>query len=217
MKPDWNAIDTVLLDMDGTLLDLNFDNHFWQTHVPLRYAEKHGLSGEAAGAHLAERYRAKTGTLDWYSVDYWSRELELDIAALKEEVAHLIAVHPDVPDFLDTLRRLGKRILLVTNAHHKSLSLKMARTGLTAHFDVLVTSHEIGLPKEDADFWPALAAFHPFDPGRSLLIDDSLPVLRAARKAGIAHLLGIAQPDSRRPRTDGDEFITIGRFAQIMP
>ncbi|HBT55971.1 MAG TPA: haloacid dehalogenase, partial [Pseudomonas sp.] len=31
---NWNAIDTVLLDMDGTLLDLHFDNHFWLEHMP---------------------------------------------------------------------------------------------------------------------------------------------------------------------------------------
>ena len=40
---DWNNISTVLLDMDGTLLDLHFDNYFWQHHVPVRYAEKHKL------------------------------------------------------------------------------------------------------------------------------------------------------------------------------
>lgn len=30
----WQEVDTVLLDMDGTLLDLAFDNYFWQTLVP---------------------------------------------------------------------------------------------------------------------------------------------------------------------------------------
>ena len=32
---DWTRIDTILLDMDGTLLDLGFDNFFWREHVPL--------------------------------------------------------------------------------------------------------------------------------------------------------------------------------------
>jgi 5'-nucleotidase len=31
---DWNNIDTVLLDMDGTLLDLAFDSQFWLQDVP---------------------------------------------------------------------------------------------------------------------------------------------------------------------------------------
>ena len=36
---NWPQIDTVFLDMDGTLLDLHFDNHFWREHMPRRYAE----------------------------------------------------------------------------------------------------------------------------------------------------------------------------------
>jgi len=214
---DWGSIDTVLLDMDGTLLDLHFDNHFWQEHMPSRYAERHNVTHEAARADLNARYRAKIGTLDWYCMDYWSRELQLDIEALKQEVAHLIAVHPDVPEFLKALHAHGKRVLLVTNAHHKSLALKMARTSLAKHFDELVTSHAIGLPKEDIAFWPALRAKHPYDPTRTLLIDDSLPVLRSARAGGIAHLLAVYHPDSHQPEKDVEEFRALRQFADIMP
>jgi putative hydrolase of the HAD superfamily len=214
---DWSAIDTVLLDMDGTLLDLHFDNHFWQEHVPERYAERHRLPHAEARSRLTDIYRAKAGTLDWYCVDYWTRELQLDIARLKEEVAHLISVHPDVPRFLNALRAAGKGVVLVTNAHQKSLSLKMARTGLQAHFDLLITSHEVGLPKEDPAFWPALRAVLPHDPARTLLIDDSLPVLRAARQGGIAHLLAVYLPDTRQPEKDVGEFAALRHFAEIMP
>jgi putative hydrolase of the HAD superfamily len=214
---DWNGVDTVLLDMDGTLLDLHFDNHFWQEHVPVRYAQRHGLPYAEARGLLADFYHAKAGTLDWYCVDYWTRELQLDIARLKEEVAHLIAVHPDVPRFLEALRLAGKRIALVTNAHRKSLSLKMARTGLQVHFDAIVTSHEVGYPKEEAAFWPKLRSLLAYDPARTLLIDDSLSVLRAARTAGIAHLLAVYRPDSRQPERDVGEFAALRHFSEIMP
>lgn len=214
---DWDSLDTVLLDMDGTLLDLHFDNHFWQEHVPVRYAERHGLPPAVARSRLADIYRAKAGTLDWYCVDYWTRELQLDIARLKQEVAHLIDVHPDVPHFLEMLRRHGKGVVLVTNAHRISLSLKMARTGLQVHFDLLITSHEVGLPKEDPAFWPALRARVPYDPARTLLIDDSLPVLRAARAAGIGRLLAVHRPDSRQPEKDVGEFAALRHFSEIMP
>ncbi len=214
---DWGSIDTVLLDMDGTLLDLHFDNHFWQEHMPRRYAERHNLPQEVARADLNARYQSKIGTLDWYCMDYWSRELRLDIAMLKQEVAHLISVHPDVPEFLSALRACGKRVLLVTNAHHKSLALKMARTGLSPHFDALITSHDIGLPKENPAFWSALRAKHPYDPARTLLIDDSLPVLRSAHAGGLAHLLAVYHPDSSQPQKDVEEFRAFRRFAEIMP
>ncbi|MEW8562777.1 MAG: HAD family hydrolase, partial [Candidatus Thiodiazotropha sp.] len=125
---DWNQIDIVMLDMDGTLLDLHFDNHFWLEHVPARYAEANGMVLEQAKHELLARYKSVEGTLEWYCIDHWSRELELDIALLKEEVDHLIAVHPHVVDFLDQLMCAGKERILVTNAHQKTLALKMEKT-----------------------------------------------------------------------------------------
>jgi HAD superfamily hydrolase (TIGR01509 family) len=214
---DWQRIDTVFLDMDGTLLDLNFDTYFWMEHVPRRFSEKHGVELETAKAQLMTRYLAIMGTIEWYSIDYWTSELELDIALLKEEVDHLIAVHPYVTDFLDAVRAARKRVVLVTNAHMKSLQLKMDRTRLGGHFDRLICSHELGLPKEAPEFWDRLQKMETFDPQRTLLVDDSLPVLRSARQYGIGWLLAVYEPDSRQPRRDVEEFDAIETFRDIMP
>ncbi|MEW5789597.1 MAG: GMP/IMP nucleotidase [Pseudomonadota bacterium] len=213
----WAQIDTVLLDMDGTLLDLHYDNHFWQVYVPEKFAERHGLPPGEAHAECFRRYDAKAGTLQWYCVDYWSEQLELDILQLKEEMAHLIAIHPDVPEFLTAVKAAGKRLVLVTNAHRKSLNLKMERTGLAVHFDALHVSHEYGHAKEDPAFWAALRRGEAYDPARSLLVDDSLPVLRAARAYGIAHLRAVFKPDTRLPAKDVADFSAIHRFAEILP
>ncbi len=214
---DWSRIDTVLLDMDGTLLDLHYDNHFWQVYVPEKYAERHGLDHAQAHAECFRRYNAKAGTLDWYCVDYWTEQLHLDIVRLKEELAHLIAVHPEVPAFLDRLRTVGKRVVMVTNAHHKSLALKMRKTGLEVHFDALHSAHSLGLAKEQPEFWQRLAEVEPHDPDRTLLVDDSLPVLASARNYGIAHLRAILQPDTRQPDKDVGDFQAIRHFGEIMP
>lgn len=214
--PDLAEVDTVLLDMDGTLLDLHFDNHFWQAHVPARYAEARGLSLEAAREELMARYHARAGTLDWYSVDYWETELELDIMRLKEELAHLIQVHPAVTDFLAAMRRAGKKLVLATNAHHRSLTLKMAKTGLAPHFDAIVCAHALGCPKESRCFWEKLQAIEPFAPARTLLIDDSLPVLAAAAAFGIRHLLAVRSPDTRQPAQDTGPFPAIDSFAELL-
>ncbi len=213
---DWGRIQTVFLDMDGTLLDLHYDNHFWREHVPMRYAEIHGLTHAQAKAELAERYSDKAGTLDWYCVDFWSRELGMNIAELKEEVAHLVAIHPDVPEFLNAARLSGRRVVMVTNAHRKSLDLKMRKTGLESYFDALHTSHDIGLPKETPAFWIGLQAREPFNPDATLLVDDSLPVLRSAQAYGIAHLLAVRFPDTKQPEKDPEEFPAIHTFADVM-
>lgn len=217
---DWAQIDTVLLDMDGTLLDLNFDNHFWQKHLPRRYVETKGLSGASADAareELTARFHVHAGTLAWYSVDFWATELELDIMRLKEEVAHLIDVHPHVSEFLAAVRASGRRIVLATNAHHKSLTLKMARTGLSPHFDALITSHELGAAKEEQAFWERLHAVEPFDPARTVLVDDSLPVLDSARRYGIGHLVAVKRPDTQQPEKHTGGYVAIDDFSQLLP
>lgn len=213
---EWSNIDTVLLDMDGTLLDLHFDNHFWLEHVPQRYAEARGLSLQAAKDELFARYRDILGTLDWYCLDHWSRELELDIALLKQEVDHLIQVHPHVLDFLEALQAAGKRRILVTNAHQKAIALKMERTRLAGHFDRIVCAHDLGLPKEDRCFWARLHAILPFDAGRTLFIDDSVSVLQSARDYGIAHLLAIGRPDSRKPEQTIEGYPSVADFSPLL-
>ncbi|AMO74000.1 GMP/IMP nucleotidase [Pseudomonas citronellolis] len=213
---DWAGIDSVLLDMDGTLLDLHFDNHFWLEHLPQRYAEHHGIDREQADAELLPLFRDNAGQLNWYCLDFWSRELKLSIRDLKREVAHLIALRPDADTFLAALRRAGKRVALITNAHRDSLSLKLERVELAPWFDRLISSHDYGFPKEDQQFWQALHADFGFEPARSLFIDDSLPILRSARDFGVGHLLAVRQPDSRQGAKDTAEFAAVEDYRTLI-
>ncbi len=213
----WTEIDTVLLDMDGTLLDLHFDNHFWLEHLPRRYAEHHGISRALADAELLPLFRQHAGQLTWYCTDFWSRELRLSIRDLKREVAELIALRPDADTFLQALGAAGKRVVLITNAHRDSLSLKLERIELAPYFERLISSHDYGFPKEDQQFWFALSQDLAFDPARSLFIDDSLPVLRSARRFGIRHLLAVRQPDSRQGPKDTEEFVAVEDYRALLP
>lgn len=213
---NWQEIDTVLLDMDGTLLDLHFDNYFWLQHLPTRYAEIHQQDEEQIRQLLAQRFASQQGSLNWYCLDYWSEQLQLDIPALKREIRHLIRIRPHVEDFLAQLKDSNKDVLLVTNAHRHSLDLKMEQTGLLAHFDHVVVSHDYRYPKEQQQFWQQLQLHHPFNPSRTLLIDDTHSVLASAQQFGIQHLLGLRQPDSQQPQRTQQEFASILHFDEIM-
>lgn len=215
--PDWSRIRTVFLDMDGTLLDLHFDNHFWLEHLPRRYAQEHGIGVGEAKRRLYPRFKEVEGTLAWYCLDHWSRELGLDIVALKHEVAHLIDVHGHVPEFLDALRRAGKRVVLLTNAHGASISLKLDYTGIEGHFDRVISSHALGLAKEEPGFWARLNAVEPYVPAATLMVDDNLSVLAAARDYGVGYLLAIREPDSRGAPKDTADYPAVNAFDEVIP
>jgi putative hydrolase of the HAD superfamily len=197
--PDWARIEAVCLDMDGTVLDLRFDNYFWLEVVPQRYGALHGISREEALERLLARIDAWRGRLEWYCIDHWTAELELDIEALKVEFREHIHFLPGSEQFLDRLGALGKRRLLTTNAHPKSLAVKDGKTGIGRYFDLMVSSHEVGAAKEHPEFWSRLARGHDIDPATTLFVDDSPSVLRAARDAGVRWLYQVLQPDSTQP------------------
>ncbi len=214
---DWQNIETVFLDMDGTLLDLHFDNHFWLEHMPKRYAEKHSISVEQASNALSKKTKAIEGSLDWYCLDYWEKTLDMDIVDLKHEVADRIAIRANVIEFLDYLHGMNKRVVLLTNAHHKTIKLKFGYADIEHYFNCIITAHDVGLAKEQDGFWQALEKIENFNKTQSLFIDDNLAVLNAANQYGVKHLLAIHQPDSQQPIKDTKEYIPIVCYTQIMP
>lgn len=214
---NWDAIDHVLLDMDGTILDLSFDNRFWRELVPQRYAQRLGLSLEAAIAELEPQFRNTQGLLQWYCLDHWGAITGLDLVAMKREVRHWIAPLDGAVDFLEAVRAHGKSLWLVTNAHRGSLEVKLAQTGLGVHFDCVVSSHDFGAPKEHPDFWARLSAAFPFVRERALFVDDSLPVLHAARAYGISEVVAILRPDSRLPPREIEGFKSVLSLGQLRP
>ena len=213
----WSEIDTVLLDMDGTLLDLHFDNFFWLHHVPTIYGEKNKIEKSLAFADLHARFEAERGKMQWYCLDYWSEQLDINIAELKQDVAHKVQVRPWTEEFLKALKLSDKQVILLTNAHRDSLDLKMEITRLEHYFDALVSTHDYGYPKEEQALWHALQADHPFDPSRTLLVDDTESVLTSAQTFGIQHLLTLTQPDSQSPARINLSFDAIHHFDEVLP
>jgi putative hydrolase of the HAD superfamily len=196
---DWSSIDTVLVDMDGTLLDLNFDNRFWRDIVPQHYARLHGMTFGEALESLTPRFAAKVGTLEWYCLDHWTRDLGIDLKTLKREHRAHIRFLPGAQDFLVKVRARGKRLSIVTNAHRDTFAVKAEHTGIDRLVDSVVCSHDFSAPKEHQEFWRALDRHAPFDVERTLLLEDSLSVLTAARAYGIRHIVAIRRPDSAEP------------------
>lgn len=213
----WDSVDTVLLDMDGTLLDLHYDNTLWNSLLPARYSEAHGISVEDAGKHLFSHMQQRRGELSFYCLDYWAEFTGMDIIALHHELASLIRYRPNAQVFLNWLPTAGKRGMLVTNAHRDSLKIKNAHCDITSMLEATVSCHDYGAPKESVRFWERLMDEHPYDPSRTLLIDDNTNVLESAARFGIRHLVTVRQPDSRKPTRRDLAYPAFNDFSEILP
>jgi 5'-nucleotidase len=212
----WHDVDTVLLDMDGTLLDLAFDNFFWLELVPARYAALHGLDTDEARRRITIRYEGVVGTLPWYCIDHWSLELGLDIAALKREHRHLINYLPGATDFLSAMQG-RKSLSIVTNAHPETVAIKTGQTRLDTRVERIVSSHDLAAAKESPEFWSALERRTPFDPDRTLLVEDSLTVLTTAKQYGIRYTVAIRRPDTGAPLREVDGFAAVDGVVDLVP
>ncbi len=212
----WHDIDTVLLDMDGTLLDLHFDNHFWLQHLPQRYADQHQVSTDEALGVMKNLFQTHDGTLNWYCLDFWNKALQMDMRELKEEVKHLIQIRPFVIEFLQRLQQHNKRLVLVTNAHPISLELKLEVTKIDQWLDLVISSHQFKSPKEDQVFWQRLMEREQFERHRTLFIDDSPRILQSAVDFGVRYVLGIRHPDSQQAPRELAPFPAIDHFDELL-
>ncbi len=205
-----------MLDMDGTILDLAFDNYMWLEHVPARYATLNDMAPDEARNHLFTKFREMQGRLEWYCLDHWSEFLGLDMAAIHREQNHRIAYLPGAKSFLENLRAHDIRVLLVTNSHEETLAIKDEVTGVTTHFDNVYSSHSFGVPKERQEFWKGLRQVEDFDPATTLFVDDSTPVLDSAHQYGIGMLLEITRPDTGKPSRQNSRFAGLEALAHLL-
>ena len=214
---NWSQIDVVLLDMDGTLIDLHFDNMLWNVHLPEVYALTHQLTLEQSRELLFTHMRENARTIEFYCLDYWAKFTELNIMQLHEDLAGLLRYRDGTEQFLSALQGLACKTLLATNAHRKSLDFKTRHLDLLQYLDGVVSSHDYQHVKESQAFWQSLQQQHSFNPKRAVFIDDNEQVLEAATKFGITEVLCVASPDSKRePRTDS-AFPMLHNLADLIP
>lgn len=207
---------TLMLDMDGTLLDLAYDNFMWLTLVPSVYAKHHRLPDDEARRELFRVYKELEGTLDWYCLDHWSERLDIDVMSLHREHRQKIDYLPGAKRFLENVAASHVRVLLVTNSHQDTLSLKAEVTGLDVYFDQMYSSHSVGHAKEDRSFWEAIEEAESFNPESTLFVDDNVAVLHSAKAFGLRNLLQVTRPDTSRPTKRDPEFRGIDSVAQLV-
>ena len=208
--------ETLMLDMDGTVLDLAYDNYVWKELVPEHYAEAKGISIDVARSRLYAKYHAIQGDIQWYCLDHGSERLGLDVLELHRGVNHRIDYLPGATGFLQALREHHVRVLLVTNSHPDTLALKDEVTGLAEYFDAIYTSHQFGYAKERQEFWHALQEEEGFQKESTLFVDDNRTVLKSADIYGLEMLVEISKPDTSEPVRETSAYTGVMGVAELM-
>ena len=164
---------------------------------------------------IRTRVRQRTGQVKLVLSDFWGDTLDLDIPAIKSQYAEGIRWRPQAETFLRQLQASHLDVVLITNAHPLTLQMKAERLPIAQWFDKMISSHDYGAPKETPAFWNALMGERPFNPERTLFMDDSEHVLDSAKEFGIAALVTLLQPDSTVPPREVTRFPAIHHFDEI--
>jgi len=188
--------------------------HIQQDGIQLRPINV--LDLQSSQQRLAPIFSKEQGKLNWYCLDFWGQTLELDIPSIKSAYTDGIRWRPLAETFLSRLQASHLDVVLITNAHPITLEIKAAKLPLEKWFDKIVSSHTYGAPKETPDFWRELIADRPFEPHRTLFIDDGEHVLDSACSFGVAHLITLRQPDSSLPPRELTRHPSILHFDEIM-
>ncbi len=195
-----------MFDMDGTLLDLAFDDLIWNHCLPERHAQVHQCSLEQSQHTLFQFYQQHKHTLSWYSSAHWTAKVGVDVLQLQHEYRHKIGPRAGCHQLLAQLKAKGYRCWLLTNADRAGLQLKLENVELRPYFELIVSSEEIGHAKEETAFWQKLQQQHPFDPAQAVFVDDTVAVLKSAEDFGICQLFSILQPSSSKAARTATEF-----------
>lgn len=213
---NWDEIDTVLLDLDGTILDLNYDLHFWLEYLPLMYSNNNNISLQSAKEKIIPILKSQMGKLNWYCPDYWGNRFDLDIIKLKQNMSHMIQILPHAENFLKNVKTNNKKIFLATNAHRKTIRVKMDIVHLESYFDGIISSHDFGVAKQEQKFWTQLENEINLNKNRAIFFDDSLDVLESAKIFGIKHIIAISKPSTKLEPKNVNGFINIENFNNLL-
>ena len=190
MRDYLNSIDYILLDIDGVILDQDFDNKFWQDFVPNEYAIKNKLDIKRAKLLFQKESDKTKGSIDWYDLHYWEKKFDLDLIAIAKNYADEISL---LPKSLETIKKLKKtkKIIYLTNCDPRLVRVKDEVCNFLQYADGWLSSIEINSIKENIWYWRHAVQTFQLIPHRCLFVDDNYEIVMQAKNAGISSLHAI--------------------------
>jgi HAD superfamily hydrolase (TIGR01549 family) len=106
-------VKVVSFDVEGTLVTPDFSYAVWFEAIPLRYAEKNGITLEQARRAVEEEYRGVGDQrLEWYDVRYWFDKLGLGTPVpMMQRCENQVRYYPEVKEVLASLNEKYKLVV----------------------------------------------------------------------------------------------------------
>src|SRR3989344_3365482 len=182
-------IKLVIFDLDGVLAD-TLPLH-WQSYTKAfapygvkpeldYYARMMCIPTEKTVARFAERYNVRADTAS--------------IAARKHQLFHALLknVKPvkGAVELVKALKKHGFRLAVTSNAPREEVSAMLAKFGIEAYFDSIVTLDDVKNPKPSPEMFRKVCHELGIKPGHALVIEDGMYGIQGAKQCGM-HSIGL--------------------------
>ncbi|HEX2755111.1 MAG TPA: HAD-IA family hydrolase [Candidatus Limnocylindrales bacterium] len=191
-----------MFDLDGVIVD----SEIWWDEARRDFARAHGRAWTIDDRHAV--MGANSG--QWSATMRERLALDLDAATIEAAVVDAMVERyaregpPTIDGAVEAVRRIadGRATALASSSHRRVIDAALAATDLAGVFRAVVSSDDVAHGKPAPDVFLEAARRLGADPASTLVVEDSLNGLRAARAAGMTTVL---VPNHSVPPADGAE------------
>ena len=193
----FNSTTAILSDLDGVILDLNYDMKFWQDWLPDALALSSGKTRSEIKAELVAMMKNQEASLNWYDLNYWDEYFKVDCLEIIKAQEERCSFLDGSVDALNKFAALPNPKYILTNGDPRLFDFKSESANFLDYFDSHLCSMQVGYAKEQKEFWSLASQYLKLDLKNSIFIDDNFKVVTSAVKAGVGQVYWINKGRSK--------------------
>jgi FMN phosphatase YigB (HAD superfamily) len=193
----FNSTTAILSDLDGVILDLNYDMKFWTDWLPDALTLSSGKTRSDIKAELVAMMKNQEASLNWYDLNYWDEYFKVDCLEIIKAQEERCSFLDGSVDALNKFAALPNPKYILTNGDPRLFDFKSESANFLDYFDSHLCSMHVGYAKEQKEFWSLASQYLKLDLKNSIFIDDNFKVVTSAVKAGVGQVYWINKGRSK--------------------
>ncbi len=211
------SVSGMIFDLDGTLID---SMPAWE-NIGSDFLKKHGINPPQDLNKIIKTMSFAESAryfIAFYGLKITEEQVGDEInGMIRENYAKHILLKPFVKETLDQYLSQGIKMGILTATHKSLTELVLGRFGLLDHFEFILTSGMVGLPKSQPEIYYQAVKQLELPKQQIAIFEDALYCIQAARATG-CHLVGVYDESSKN---DWDEIknssdCTIMSFKELL-